>query len=119
MSTIHFQKLEGAFVFLASIAGFIAAGGGLWLYIVLILAPDISIAAYAINNRAGALAYNAVHNFAGPAVLLLAGFTLSSELLYQLSAIWAGHVGMDRMFGFGLKEDNGFHSTHLGKIGKN
>jgi hypothetical protein len=34
------------------------------------------------------------------------------------AAIWLGHVGFDRMLGYGLKYATGFRDTHLGVIGR-
>jgi hypothetical protein len=49
-----------------------------------------------------------------PAALALAGFLLHWDLLYLLAAIWFGHIGLDRMLGYGLKYPQRFGATHLG-----
>ena len=35
-----------------------------------------------------------------------------------LSLIWAAHIGIDRLAGYGLKYPSDFHDTHLGRIGR-
>jgi hypothetical protein len=32
--------------------------------------------------------------------------------------IWAGHLGMDRAVGLGLKYPSAFRDTHLGTVGR-
>jgi hypothetical protein len=34
-----------------------------------------------------------------------------------IALIWANHIGIDRMLGYGLKYAEGFRFTHLGRIG--
>ncbi len=38
--------------------------------------------------------------------------------LVSLSLIWGGHIGLDRLVGYGLKLQGGFAYTHLGMLGK-
>lgn len=70
---------------------------------------------YLWGPRVGALLYNAGHTYVAP--FLLGGYAVfnSFPLLLSLALIWGAHVGMDRMFGFGLKYPSGFHDTHLGR----
>jgi hypothetical protein len=35
-----------------------------------------------------------------------------------VALIWANHIGVDRLLGFGLKYADGFGFTHLGRVGK-
>ena len=35
-----------------------------------------------------------------------------------LGLIWYVHIGFDRMLDYGLKYSLGFHSTHLGLLGR-
>jgi hypothetical protein len=90
-----------------------------WLYAVLFFIPDVSFVAYAAGQKFGAAAYNALHSTIGPALLAFAGFLLGSSVVMSVAAIWAAHVGFDRMLGYGLKYATGFSDTHLGRIGRN
>ncbi len=38
--------------------------------------------------------------------------------LVLAGAVLVGHVGMDRLAGYGLKYPTAFRDTHLGRIGK-
>lgn len=48
-------------------------------------------------------------------VLALAGAGLwfGVDIAVLLAAIWTGHIGADRLFGYGLKFQSGFEDTHL------
>ena len=89
-----------------------------WLYAILFLAPDIGLAGYWAGPRIGALTYNALHTLMAPAVLAGLGFVGESALMVGLAAIWAAHIGFDRMLGYGLKYATRFADTHLGPIGR-
>jgi hypothetical protein len=87
-------------------------GGSWWVFAVLLLAPDASILGYLAGNRVGATAYNLVHAFMLPGVLLALG-AMGSSLAFDLGLIWGAHIAMDRVFGYGLKGPGGFKETHL------
>jgi hypothetical protein len=111
-------RLEGAAAFAAAI-GLYGHAGFSWLaFVVLFLAPDLSMLAYLVGPRAGALAYNLVHTFALALPIALAGFALGSPVASALALIWVAHIGFDRMLGYGLKYASGFGDTHLGRIGR-
>ena len=82
------------------------------------LAPDLSMLGYLRGSCSGARIYNAVHTYAGPAVLALWALTLSARMLLPISLIWINHIGVDRLLGYGLKYSDGFGWTHLGRLGK-
>ena len=35
-----------------------------------------------------------------------------------VALVWANHIGVDRLLGFGLKYGSGLGYTHLGRVGK-
>ncbi len=111
-------RLEGAAVLAVSVALYAHAGFSWPLFALLILAPDLAMLAYLIGPRAGAGAYNLVHTYALALPLALAGYWLASPLALALGLIWIAHIGMDRMFGYGLKYASGFGDTHLGRFGR-
>ena len=110
-------RIEGAALTLAAVYMYHRIGGNWWLFAVLILAPDVSLAAYLAGTRPGAIAYNTMHVTLGPLVCAALGFLLPSFDLLSIALIWAAHVGVDRAFGYGLKYGAGFGLTHLGRIG--
>lgn len=117
---ILWQRVEGLLVFVAGLALFWQLGGDLpwWAAIALFFAPDLSFLAYAMGPRIGALVYNGVHIYGFGAALLALGLVAAIPLLAELGALWLAHSGFDRLFGYGLKSDEGFSVTHLGRIGK-
>jgi hypothetical protein len=101
-------------------AAFVAGGvlyqwlGGDWLFAIpLLLLPDISAVGYLGGLRLGAFTYNLMHNWVVGLGALGAGVWLHSDLLLFAGAILIAHVGMDRLFGYGLKHPSGFKDTHL------
>jgi Domain of unknown function (DUF4260) len=117
----HVLQAEGAALFLAATLAYGALGtASWWMFIVLFLVPDISFAAYAFGPRVGAYAYNALHSTVGPLLLGIVGWWsepfILRDLLWALALIWIGHVGFDRMLGYGLKYASGFKDTHLGRL---
>ena len=116
---VIWQRVEGALVFVAALAILTVFGSGLpwWLGILLFFAPDLSFAAYLAGRRIGAVVYNLVHLYALGAGLLALGLVTWSKPLASLGALWLAHAGFDRMLGYGLKSNEGFAVTHLGRIG--
>ncbi len=110
-------RLEGALLLLAAVAGYAHFGAGWGLFALLFLAPDLSFLGYLAGPRVGAVAYNAAHSTLGGATLALASFALAMPALLPIALIWIGHVGFDRMLGYGLKYGTAFGHTHLGRVG--
>ncbi|KAK5095884.1 hypothetical protein LTR70_003203 [Exophiala xenobiotica] len=88
-----------------------------WTFAALLLVPDIGMAGYLANTRAGAALYNSVHTETPPIILLCAAWATRNEAVAGVALCWLAHIGMDRMFGFGLKYGTGFGHTHLGVLG--
>jgi hypothetical protein len=102
-------------VFVGALAAYLGPlDGPLWLLAVLALAPDVSMVGYLAGPRIGSYAYNLLHTYVLPLALGGAGLWLGAPLATQVAAIWTGHIGADRLFGYGLKHASGFKSTHLG-----
>lgn len=117
---IHWQRAEAALIFLAALALCWQVGSSLpwWAAILIFFAPDLTFAAYGAGNKIGAVMYNLGHNYALGVALFALGLTLGQPVLAAIGALWFGHVGFDRMLGYGLKSTEGFSVTHLGRIGK-
>jgi hypothetical protein len=111
-------RIEGAILFAASIAFFAVQGQSWWLYPALLLVPDVFMLGYVRNTKLGAVIYNIGHSYPAAATLTMLGFLLSANLLIALGAIWFGHIGWDRMLGYGLKYGTSFKHTHLGDLDK-
>ena len=111
-------RIEGAVLFAASIAVFALQGQQWWLYPALLLVPDIFMLGYLRNTKLGAITYNLGHSYPAAALVTLIGFVAASPLTVAIGAIWFGHIGWDRMFGYGLKYATSFKHTHLGDLEK-
>lgn len=111
-------KLEEAALFILGIYLFSLLNYQWWWFLVLILAPDFSMLGYAFNNKTGAFMYNIFHHRGIAVFIYLTGCYLKLESLQLVGVILFSHSAMDRMFGYGLKYEQGFKYTHLGEIGK-
>ena len=111
-------RLEGFAVLVVALVAFGALGFSWWLFAALVLAPDLSMVAYARGPRFGARVYNLVHASVLPIALGLVGFLWASDAAVAVGLIWLAHIGLDRAVGYGLKRPTSFHDTHLGTIGR-
>ena len=112
-------KLEELTMFLLGIYLFGLLNYAWWWFPVLILVPDIGMLGYLMNEKIGSYTYNIFHH-KGLAILifLLGKLIFHSEILSLIGIILFSHAALDRMFGYGLKYEQGFKFTHLGSIGK-
>ena len=107
-------QLEGLAALLVGLVLYRELGASWWLFVVLVLAPDLAFLGYVVHKRVGVMAYNVAHTYLGPAVLFTAGFLTARSTMMAVGLIWAIHIGVDRLLGFGLKyEDAPFRQTHL------
>jgi hypothetical protein len=111
-------RLEGLAAAAVAIALYARIGEGRVLFAALWFVPDLALLAYLRDADFGARVYNAVHSYVTPATLGLVGFLLHGHLAVAASLIWASHIGIDRLFGYGLKNVASFDSTHLGIVGR-
>ena len=109
-------RIEGFIVLVLGSYFYFSTGFHWGIFLLLLLAPDIFMIGYLINNKAGAILYNFAHTYTTPLLLLLAGQILSVNNLIMISFIWIAHIGMDRMLGYGLKYETGFKNTHIQKV---
>jgi hypothetical protein len=124
VTTVQWQRVEGALVFLAVMIGVIVFNAVTpvapwWLLGLLFFAPDTGFLGYLGGPRMGAAVYNTLHLYGMGLVLSLVGFVvLADSFVGVVGLLWLCHVGFDRMLGYGLKEVTGFGDTHLGRIGR-
>jgi len=114
---IVLQRLEGLVALGVGVAAYWALGQSWLVFALLFLAPDLFMLGYLRGARTGPLVYNLGHTYVAPALLALLGFAVG-PLAFGLAAIWVAHIGFDRMLGYGLKFEEGFGATHLGRVGK-
>jgi hypothetical protein len=111
-------KLEELGLFILGIYLFSLLDYQWWWFLVLILAPDLSMIGYAFGNKSGAFFYNVFHHKGIAVLLYIIGCYLKIEIIQLIGIILFSHSAMDRIFGYGLKYESGFKYTHLGEIGK-
>ncbi len=106
-------KIEGITLFVGAAALYASQQGNWLLFILLLLAPDLSMIGYLRNPQAGSVIYNAAHNYAVPGLLIALSLAFAMPLGVQLGLIWLAHIGMDRTLGYGLKYPTTFQDTHM------
>lgn len=117
-SVLTLLRLEGLAVAVITVILYARTGASWWLFGALWLVPDLSMLGYLHCACWGARAYNAVHTYLGPAVLVLFALLAGAHNVLPIALIWANHIGVDRLLGYGLKYGEGFGFTHLGRLGK-
>jgi hypothetical protein len=95
-----------------------------WLVLAAFILFDLSALGYLRSPAAGASSYNAVHNYAWPAIaamIAVASSTVAPPLSMWCGLVacsWAFHVAADRALGYGIKLPDAFSHTHLGWTGR-
>ncbi|MEA5139442.1 DUF4260 domain-containing protein [Arcicella rigui] len=111
-------KLEELAEFVLGILIFSRLEFAWWYFPALLLLPDLGMLGYLINPKIGAWLYNFVHHKALGISILAFGFYQQNQSILLLGTILFSHAAFDRMMGYGLKYEDSFEHTHLGKIGK-
>ena len=107
------MRVEGAVALVLSLAAYDALGFSWWLFAATLLVPDLAMIGYLRDPRNGARIYNLAHTYVAPFLLALVGYLAGPPLLLALATVWAAHIGLDRLLGFGLKYPTAFQDTHL------
>lgn len=90
--------------------------GSWWLFIILLLLPDLSMLGYMVNHKIGSYIYNIFHTYTLPLLLIMVSGLLELQTILALGLIWTAHIGMDRTLGYGLKYPTHFKDTHMQKV---
>ncbi|MDA8870334.1 DUF4260 domain-containing protein [Rhizobiaceae bacterium] len=109
-------RAEGAAMAALATSAYASTGASWWLYLALLLVPDIAMLGYLRGPKFGALIYNGGHTYALPFASAAVGTVSAEPLLTSIAFVWIAHIGFDRMLGFGLKRSTGFKHTHLGNL---
>ena len=117
-SVMAILRLEGLAAAAITIVLYARSGASWWLFAALWLVPDLSMLGYLHCSCWGARTYNAVHTYLGPTVLALFALLAGAHNVLPVALIWANHIGVDRLLGYGLKYSEGFGFTHLGRLGR-
>ena len=113
-----FLRVEGFALLIAALVAFSRTGQAWWLLPATLLLPDLGALGYLVSRSAGALLYNLAHATPLPLALVGLGVWLQAPLAVALGTVWLAHIGMDRAMAYGLKHDDDFGHTHLGRHGR-
>ncbi|MGJ3241214.1 MAG: DUF4260 domain-containing protein [Anaerolineae bacterium] len=108
--------LEGLAMLAVAVLLYAHTGGNGWLFLALLLVPDLSMVGYALNTTTGARVYNAAHTLSVPLLLGGVALMIGSSPGMQLALIWIAHIGMDRAIGYGLKYNTHFKATFMQRV---
>jgi uncharacterized protein DUF4260 len=117
-SVLYILRFEGLAVAALTAVLYARTGASWWLFAALWLVPDLSMLGYLAGRFWGARVYNSIHAYATPVTLAVCALALGAQGLLPIALIWANHIAVDRLLGFGLKYTAGFGWTHLGPIGR-
>jgi hypothetical protein len=117
-SVLFLLRFEGLAMAAITAVLYARTGASWWLFAALWLVPDLSMLGYLAGACRGARIYNAMHTYVTPAELALCALLLQAHVALAVALIWANHIGIDRLLGYGLKYADGFSYTHLGRTGK-
>lgn len=117
-SILFLLRLEGLVAAAATAVFYARTGASWWLFAALWLAPDLSMLGYLAGPCRGARVYNAFHTYIAPGMLALCSLLPGAHSVLPIALIWANHIGVDRLLGYGLKYGDGFGFTHLSRLGK-
>ena len=109
-------RLEGLAVLLVAVTLFVDQAYSWWVFALLLLAPDLSLAGYVAGTPVGSVVYNLIHTSTLPLLLATVSFVVGLPLGLQLGLIWLAHIGMDRAVGYGLKYSTSFKDSHVARV---
>jgi hypothetical protein len=112
----HLLRAEGAAALAAALILYLDAGNDWWLFVLLLLAPDLSMVGYALGARVGTALYDAAHFDALPIAMAVVGVVIDTDVVAAIGLVWLAHIGLDRALGYGLKYPSGFKDTHLQRV---
>ena len=114
----YLVKLEEFALFGLALLLFSQLDYGWGTYALLFLAPDLSMIGYLLNPRLGAWTYNLIHHKGLAVAIYILGSVFSVPWLMFAGTLLLGHSSLDRVFGYGLKYEDTFQNTHLGRVGR-
>jgi hypothetical protein len=111
-------RLEGAVLSTGALIAYSTTDRAWWLVPLTLLLPDLTMIGYLGGTRIGAFLYNLGHSTPIPAAIVAAGWWQDKSLVVALGLVWLAHIGLDRLIGYGLKYEDHFQHTHLGRLGR-
>ena len=113
---IRHLKLEAVALAILMVVLTYRSGYALWVLPLTFFLFDIGMIGYLKDVSAGARLYNLSHNLTLPTLLIAFGALFEIPTLSVIGFCWTFHIAVDRALGYGLKQGNSFHHTHLGRL---
>lgn len=117
-TVLYILRSEALAIAALTVILYARTGASWWWFAALWILPDLSMLGYLAGRDLGGRIYNSIHAFATPATLAACALLLGAHQLVPVALIWANHIAVDRLLGYGLKYPAGFEWTHLGRMGK-
>jgi hypothetical protein len=111
-----FLHLEGLVILVGSLILYAHLDFKWPIFLLLLFVPDLPLLFYGIDKRFASVAYNIVHSFIFPLVLILFSYFNQVQIGMQISLIWLAHIGMDHAFGYGFKYLGQKKENHFSRI---
>lgn len=111
-----FLRAEGLAILIAAMILYAHFRFNGWVLLVLFFSLDVFMLGYLKDTRLGSLIYNIGHTEVAPIALGLISLALGWTPGVQFALIWFGHIGLDRMLGYGLKYPTVFKDTHFQRV---
>src|SRR5438309_10178445 len=86
-------RIEGLIVFLGALYFYHVLNASWLLFVILLLAPDLSMVGYLKDKQTGALTYNLVHTFPLVALLIGIGLFTGNTSWTSLGLTLTAHIG--------------------------
>ncbi len=118
MSLIHpvaQRRIEATAMLVAALVAYAQLGFSWGTFALCFFLPDLSIAVYLLGARAGGIAYNGAHFFLWPILVGAFGVLEGVPVAQQAALVWAAHIAFDRALGWGLKYEQSFCHTDMGR----
>lgn len=91
--TAWILRMEGAAVGMIATLFFATTDASWWLYLALLLVPDLVMVGYLRGPRVGALIYNLAHPYVLPLAVVAIGVFAEKPLATSIALIWIAHIG--------------------------
>ena len=109
-------RAEGLAILIGALALYAHLHFNGWVLLILFFSLDVFMIGYLKDTRLGSVVYNIGHTEVAPIALALISLALNWEPGVQFALIWFGHIGLDRLMGYGLKYPTVFQDTHLQRL---
>lgn len=83
------------------------------IFFVFFLVLDLLMLVYGINNYVGVKIYNVCYIYIIFILIVLIGVYFKIDIVIMIGLIWIVYIGMDWMFGYGLKYEMGFKDIYI------